>query len=42
LRVKGGQSFLIYRGAHGVVAAIQMTKEGGSWKVASLSGVPLN
>ena len=41
LRVKGGQAFLIYRGAHGAIAAITMAREGGGWKVASLSGVPL-
>ena len=42
LRIEGDQAFLIYRGAHGAVLAMSMANEGGSWKVASLSGVPLS
>jgi hypothetical protein len=43
LRAEGGQAFLIYSGApKGTVYAISMSREGGAWKVASLSGVPLS
>ncbi len=43
LRVKGGQAFLIYSGApKDTVYAISVSREGGAWKVASLSGVPLS
>lgn len=42
LRVKGDQAFLIYRGAQGVVAAIQVIREAGAWKVGALNGIPLN
>jgi hypothetical protein len=42
LRTEGDRAFIIYREAEGAVAAISMTKEGGIWKVAALSGTPLN
>jgi hypothetical protein len=42
LRVEGDRAFIIYRGLNKAVIAIPMTKEGGSWKVAGLSGTPLN
>lgn len=42
LRIEGGRAFIIYRGIDKAVIAIPMTKEGGSWKVAGLSGTPLN
>lgn len=42
LRTEGDQAFLIYRGAQGTPYAISMVSEGGTWKVASLSGTPLN
>jgi hypothetical protein len=42
LRVEGKQAFLIYTGPKGTVIAMGMTPEGGTWKVASLSGTPLN
>lgn len=43
LRTEGGQAFLIYRGApKGTVYAISIAREDGTWKVASLAGVPLS
>ena len=42
LRTEGDRAFLIYRGAGGTVYAISMDREDGTWKVASLSGVPLS
>jgi hypothetical protein len=42
LRTEGDRAFIIYREAEGAVAAISMAKEGGIWKVAALSGAPLN
>lgn len=42
LRVEGERSFVIYKGAKGTVLAMPMTKEGGQWKVASISGTPLS
>ena len=42
LRTEGDQAFLVYRGAGGTVYAISMAREGGPWRVASLSGVPLS
>jgi hypothetical protein len=42
LRREADRAFLIYRAAHRVVCAISMVREEGAWKVASLSGVPLN
>lgn len=41
LRFEGERAFLIYRGAGKQVYAIAMVKQGGEWKVASLSGTPL-
>lgn len=41
LRLQGSRGFLLYRDAHGAAYAIQVTREGGVWKVAGLSGVPL-
>ncbi len=42
LRVEGGRSFVIYTGLDGTILAIPVTNEGGAWKVASLTGTPLN
>ncbi|MGE5280850.1 MAG: hypothetical protein ACM3N0_00750 [Chloroflexota bacterium] len=42
LRVEGTRGFLIYRGLEGTVYATNMAREGGSWKVGALSGVPLS
>jgi hypothetical protein len=42
LRFEGDRAFLIYRGIRGIVLAMPMTNEGGSWKVGSLAGTPLN
>ena len=43
LRIEGGRAFVIYRGSDGkTILAMPMAKEGGSWKVASLAGTPLN
>ncbi len=42
LRTEGDRSFVIYTGIGGTVLAMPMTTEGGAWRVASLSGVPLN
>ncbi|MEZ5076432.1 MAG: hypothetical protein R2725_03205 [Solirubrobacterales bacterium] len=36
LRVGGGRAFALYHGSAGVDYTIQMTREGGSWKVAAL------
>lgn len=41
LRFEGDRAFVIYRGVQGTVFAISMEKQGGAWKVGSLSGVPL-
>jgi hypothetical protein len=41
VRVEGDRAFAIYRAIDGAVIAITMTREGGAWKVASLTGVPL-
>jgi hypothetical protein len=41
LRVEGSRGYLLYRGAHGEPYAIQMAREGGVWKVAGVSSVPL-
>jgi len=41
VRVQGDHGVVIYRGAHGQVEAITMAREGGEWKVASLSAAPL-
>jgi hypothetical protein len=42
LRHEGEQAFLIYRGARNTVYGISMVDEGGKWKVAGLSGTPLD
>lgn len=43
LRAEGNRGFLLYRGApKGTLYAISMTKDQGSWRVASLAGTPLN
>jgi hypothetical protein len=42
LRIEGEHAFLIYRGVEGSIMAMSMAHEGGSWKVAGLSGTPLN
>ena len=41
LRFEGERAFLIYRGAHGVAYVVPMERTGGAWKVAALSGTPL-
>lgn len=42
LRSEGEQAFLIYHGAQGVTYAIPVSREGGAWKIASLTGTPLS
>lgn len=42
LRVEGDQSFLIYTAVGDTFLAMPMANEDGAWKVASLSGTPLN
>ncbi len=42
LRVEGDQSFLIYTAVGDTILAMPMANEDGVWKVASLSGTPLN
>jgi hypothetical protein len=43
LRVQGDTGFLLYRGVpKGTIYAISVTREGARWKVASVSGLPLN
>jgi hypothetical protein len=42
LRVEGERSFVIYKGPHGAILSMPMTKENGEWKVNSLAGTPLN
>ncbi|HWB69934.1 MAG TPA: hypothetical protein VG518_08140 [Solirubrobacterales bacterium] len=42
LRREGEQGFLIYRGADKTIYAMPLRSEGGAWKVAGLSGTPLN
>jgi len=41
LRVEGNRSFIIYTGDKGTVLAMPMQEEGGKWKVASVTGTPL-
>lgn len=41
LRSEGSRGFLLYHGAHGADYAIQVSREGDSWRVAGLVGVPL-
>jgi hypothetical protein len=42
LRAEGDRGFLIYRGAGGGVYAIPVAREHDAWKVAGLSGLPLD
>jgi hypothetical protein len=42
LRREGERGFLIYTGAENKIYAINMTFEGGAWKVAGLAPVPLD
>jgi hypothetical protein len=42
LRIEGERAFVIYTGAEGTIFAMPMANEGGTWKVASLAGTPLN
>jgi hypothetical protein len=42
LRIEGERAFVIYRGIADTIIAIPMANEGGSWKVASIAGTPLN
>lgn len=42
LRIEGEQAFVIYTGVAGTILAMPMVNEGGTWKVASLAGTPLN
>jgi hypothetical protein len=42
LRIEGEQAFVIYTGTNGTVLAMPMANESGDWKVASLTGTPLN
>ena len=39
---QGDHAFLIYRGAHEVVYAMPLTREGDAWKLASLSSKSLS
>lgn len=43
LRTEGDRSFLIYRAPpEGTIYAMPMSRQGDNWKVAALSGLPLN
>jgi hypothetical protein len=42
LRTEGERAFLIYTGTEGTILAMPMANEDGEWKVAALSGSPLN
>lgn len=42
LRTEGGQAFVLYTGPHATILSVPMANEDGIWKVASLSGYPLN
>jgi len=42
LRTEGEQAFVLYTGPHGTILAMPMANEGGTWKVSSLAGTPLN
>jgi hypothetical protein len=42
LRIEGERAFVIYQGMGDTILAVPMSNEGGSWKVASLAGTPLN
>lgn len=41
LRVQGDRAFLIYRDAEGTVSQLPMSRDGGGWKVAAVSGAPI-
>ncbi len=42
LRIEGERAFIIYTGTDKAILAMPMANEGGTWKVASLAGTPLN
>jgi hypothetical protein len=42
LRMEGERSFVIYSSIKGLILAMPMTNEGGTWKVSSIAGTPLN
>lgn len=42
LRTEGDRSFLIYTAGGDTILVMPMKNEGGNWKVASLTGTPLN
>jgi hypothetical protein len=42
LRTEGEQAFVIYTDTDGAILAMPMANEDGDWKVASLTGTPLN
>jgi hypothetical protein len=42
MRTEGEQAFVLYTGPHATIFSMPMANEGGTWKVASLSGYPLN
>lgn len=42
MRTEGEQAFILYTGPHATIFSMPMNNEDGSWKVASLSGYPLN
>lgn len=42
LRMDGERAFVIYSGIEGTIYAMSMANEDGDWKVASLTGTPLN
>jgi hypothetical protein len=42
LRTEGDRAFLIYTTGEKTIYAMPMADEGGTWKVASLAGTPLN
>jgi hypothetical protein len=41
LRIKGGETFAIYRGTGGGEYAIAMVREGGEWKVATVTSTEI-
>jgi hypothetical protein len=42
IRTEGEQAFILYTGPHATIFSMPMANEDGTWKVASLSGYPLN
>lgn len=42
MRTEGDQAFVLYTGPHATIFSMPMANEDGTWKVASLSGYPLN